>query len=58
MLANWIIRSSQWFVPLCELMAKELLLEDIIHAAINAIHVGCWAHARRKWVDCMPKGLL
>jgi len=125
-LANWIIRSSQWFVPLWRLMAKELLLEDIInadetelrvltcegkkvdsmsrmwvfcsgrfskkpmaiykyhptrsgkvveemigifdrflqtdslasyHAAIKAIHVGCWAHARRKWVDCMPKGI-
>ena len=125
-LANWIIRSSQWFVPLWELMKKELLSEEIIHAdetelrvlkrdgkqtdsmsrmwvftsgkhsdkpmalykyhptrsakvveymlgnfagylqtdgysaynsAINATRIGCWAHARRKWVECLPKGI-
>lgn len=126
-LANWIIRSSQWFVPLWELMRKELLLEDIIHAdetelrvlkrdgkptnsmsrmwvftsgkyskkpmslykyhptrsakvveemlgnysgflqtdgysaynsATKATGIGCWAHARRKWVECLPKGIV
>lgn len=125
-LANWIIRSSVWLKPLWELMHKELLREDIIHAdetelrvlkrdgtptnsmsrmwvfcsgkysdkpmslykyhptrssavvrefignyggylhtdgysaynaASNATRIGCWAHARRKFVDCLPKGI-
>ncbi len=125
-LANWIIRSSVWLMPLWELMHKELLCEDIIHAdetelrvlkrdgtptesmsrmwvfcsgkysekpmslykyhptrssavvrecigdyggylhtdgysaynaAANATRIGCWAHARRKFVDCLPKGI-
>ena len=126
-LANWIIRSSQWFVPLWELMKRELLSEEIIHAdetelrvlkrdskptdkmsrmwvftsgkhskkpmslykyhptrsakvvedmlgdfagylqtdgysaynsAERATRIGCWSHARRKWVDCLPKGIV
>lgn len=125
-LANWIIRSSQWFAPVCEQLRKELLCSDIIHGdetefqvlkedgrkaeqksrmwvfcsgkeeekqlilyhyaqsrsgkvaaemlkgfggylqtdgyqGYNAVekvfHVGCWFHARRKWVDCLPKGV-
>lgn len=27
------------------------------NAAVKAIRVGCWAHARRKWVECLPKGV-
>ena len=27
------------------------------NAASNAKHAGCWAHARRKFVDCLPKGV-
>ena len=26
-------------------------------AAEKAIRVGCWAHARRKWIECLPKGI-
>ncbi|MDY3032307.1 MAG: transposase, partial [Clostridia bacterium] len=22
-----------------------------------AKRIGCWAHARRKWIDCLPKGI-
>ena len=25
--------------------------------AVNAVRVGCWAHARRKFTDCLPKGI-
>ncbi len=123
-MANWVIRSSRWFVPLWELLRNELLDSDIINAdetdchvlkedgreakqmskmwlfcspqknislykyhpsrggkvanemlkgfscylqsdgysAYNAvdtaIRVGCWAHARRKWVECFPKGVV
>lgn len=24
------------------------------NAAVNAIRLGCWSHARRKWVECLP----
>lgn len=27
------------------------------HAACKATHVVCLAHARRKWVECLPKGI-
>ena len=27
------------------------------NAAGQATHIGCWAHARRKFVDCLPKGI-
>lgn len=27
------------------------------NAAEQATHIGCWAHARRKFVDCLPKGI-
>ena len=27
------------------------------NAAERATHIGCWAHARRKFVDCLPKGI-
>ena len=27
------------------------------NAAVRATHVGCWAHAKRKWVECLPKGI-
>ena len=27
------------------------------NAAVRATHIGCWAHARRKWVECLPKGI-
>ena len=27
------------------------------NAAVNATRLGCWSHARRKWVDCLPKGI-
>ena len=27
------------------------------NAAEKATHIGCWAHARRKFVDCLPKGI-
>lgn len=27
------------------------------NAAVKATHIGCWAHARRKWTDCLPKGI-
>lgn len=25
--------------------------------AWKATRIGCWAHARRKWIDCLPKGI-
>ena len=25
--------------------------------AWKATRIGCWAHARRKWIDCIPKGI-
>ena len=25
--------------------------------AWKAKRIGCWAHARRKWIDCLPKGI-
>ena len=125
-LANWVIRSSQWFEKLWDRMQKILLAEPIIHAdetplrvlnrdgkpvdsrstmwvfcsgkdsehkmslyfhhatksgqvvkdilgdysgylqtdgnpaynfAANAVRVGCWTHARRKFTDCLPKGV-
>ncbi len=27
------------------------------NAAVNVIRLGCWSHARRKWVECLPKGI-
>ena len=27
------------------------------NAAVKATHVGCWAHAKRKWAECLPKGI-
>ena len=27
------------------------------NSAVKAIRVGCWAHARRKFTDCLPKGI-
>ena len=27
------------------------------NSAVNAVRVGCWAHARRKFTDCIPKGV-
>ena len=27
------------------------------NAAANAVRLGCWSHARRKWVECLPKGI-
>ena len=27
------------------------------NAAVNAVRIGCWAHARRKFTDCLPKGI-
>ena len=27
------------------------------NSAVNALRVGCWAHARRKFTDCLPKGI-
>lgn len=27
------------------------------NAAVRAAHIGCWSHARRKWTDCLPKGV-
>lgn len=27
------------------------------NAAVNATRLGCWSHARRKWVECLPKGI-
>ena len=27
------------------------------NAAVNAMKLGCWSHARRKWVECLPKGI-
>ena len=27
------------------------------NAVVRATHIGCWAHARRKWVECLPKGI-
>lgn len=117
-MANWVIRSAQWFEPLWKLLRKELRSSDIVNADETDCHVlkedgreskqmskmwvfcspeknialyqykpsrkgqvamdmlksfsgylqsdgysgyncvdsatqiGCWAHARRKWVDC------
>ena len=28
------------------------------NAVDTAIRVGCWAHARRKWVECFPNGVI
>lgn len=27
------------------------------NAAVNAIRLGCWSHSRRKWIECLPKGI-
>ncbi len=27
------------------------------NAAEKAVRVGCWAHAKRKWNECLPKGI-
>lgn len=27
------------------------------NAAVKAKRIGCWAHAKRKFVDCLPKGI-
>lgn len=27
------------------------------NAAVNATRLGCWSHTRRKWVECLPKGI-
>ena len=27
------------------------------NAAVNATRIGCWSHARRLWVKCLPKGV-
>lgn len=27
------------------------------NSAVKAVRVGCWAHARRKFTDCLPKGI-
>ena len=27
------------------------------NAAVNATRLGCWSHARRKWVECLSKGI-
>ena len=27
------------------------------NAAVKAIRIGCWAHARRKFTDCLPRGI-
>ena len=27
------------------------------NAAVNSTRLGCWSHARRKWVECLPKGI-
>jgi len=122
-MANWIIRGSQWFVPIWNILHEKVLSSDIINAdetschvlkedgrtskqvsrmwvlcsqewkialykyhptragkvadellhgftgylqtdgcssyntVKTATHIGCWAHARRKWVDCFPKGI-
>ncbi len=122
-MANWVIRSSRWFVPLWELLRRELVSGSIVNAdettcqvlkedgrdakkksqmwvfcspekrialykyassrggkvaqemlagfsgylqtdgysGYNSVEevtrVGCWAHARRKWVDCFPNGV-
>ena len=125
-LANWVVRSSKWFEPMCEYLRNTLLQGDIVHAdetefqvlkedgrtaaqksrmwvfcsgkseekqlalyryapsrsgkvasemlneftgylqtdgyqgynaVENVTHVGCWAHARRKWADCLPKNM-
>ena len=125
-LANWVVRSSRWFEPVCEYLNNTLLQGDIVHAdetefqvlkedgrtaaqksrmwvfcsgkseekqlalyryapsrsgkvasemlngftgylqtdgyqgynaVENVTHVGCWAHARRKWADCLPKNV-
>jgi len=125
-LANWVVRSSRWFEPVCEYLHNTLLQGDIVHAdetefqvlkedgrtaaqksrmwvfcsgkseekqlalyryapsrsgkvasemlneftgylqtdgyqgynaVENVTHVGCWAHARRKWADCLPKNM-
>ena len=121
-MANWIIRSSRWFIPLWNLLRKEMLQQSIVnadetrchvhkedgreskqmsqmwvycspekkialyqyhpsrkgqvakemlgdfsgylqtdgysgyHCLDRVTHVGCWAHARRKWVDCFVDG--
>ncbi len=27
------------------------------NAAVNAMRLGCWSHVRRKWMECLPKGI-
>ena len=27
------------------------------NAAVNATRLGCWSHSRRKWMECLPKGI-
>ena len=29
----------------------------MLFRSANAIRLGCWSHARRKWVECLPKGI-
>lgn len=59
-LANWIIRSSQWFKPMYELMLEELLEEDILHADETELRVlkrdGKRTNSMsRMWVFCSGK---
>lgn len=59
-LANWIIRGSMWFKPLCDRMLEILLTEDIINADETPVRVlkrnGQQVDSQsRMWVFCSGK---
>ena len=59
-MANWIIRSSRWFVPLWNLLRKEMLQQSIVNADETRCHVLKEDGRESKqmsqmWVYCSPE---
>jgi hypothetical protein len=55
-LARWVIQCGEHFQPLLNLM-RDSLLASRVQAGVERL--GCWAHARRKFVEArevQPKG--
>lgn len=59
-LANWVVRSSRWFEPVCEYLHNTLLQGDIVHADETEFQVlkedgRTAAQKSRMWVFCSGK---
>src|SRR5699024_2481535 len=59
-MANWIIRSSRWFIPLWNLLRKEMLQQSIVNADETRCHVLKEDGRESKqmsqmWVCCSPE---